>query len=73
MTGNEAEVEEIARIIARRLGHNDDTGMHWERYVLPAQAIVEHYEKKRSAKGRIEQFERNELGGKTLNEFLSGK
>lgn len=42
-TTENKEVETIARIIARRLGHNDDTGMYWERYILPAQAIVEHY------------------------------
>jgi hypothetical protein len=41
------EVETIARIIARRLGHNDDVGMDWERYILPARAIVEHYQSKK--------------------------
>ncbi len=34
------EVERIARIIARKLGHNDDTGMEWERYVLAARGIL---------------------------------
>jgi len=32
--------EKLARIIARALGHNDDSGMHWERYVLPARLIL---------------------------------
>lgn len=32
--------ERIARIIARALGHNDDTGMYWERYVLAARLIL---------------------------------
>jgi hypothetical protein len=32
--------EKIARIIARALGHNDDTGMHWERYVLAARLLL---------------------------------
>jgi len=32
--------ERLARIIARALGHNDDTGMHWERYVLAARLIL---------------------------------
>lgn len=33
--------EHIARIIARKLGHNDDTGMYWERYVLAAEGILQ--------------------------------
>ncbi|MEJ0093292.1 MAG: hypothetical protein WDN46_17545 [Methylocella sp.] len=37
------EVERVARMIARRLGHNDDEGMYWDRYVLPARLIAEHY------------------------------
>jgi hypothetical protein len=32
--------ERIARIIARALGHNDDSGMHWERYVLAARLLL---------------------------------
>lgn len=32
--------ERIARIIARALGHNDDSGMHWERYALAARLIL---------------------------------
>jgi hypothetical protein len=32
--------ERIARIIARALGHNDDMGVHWERYVLAARLIL---------------------------------
>lgn len=32
--------ERVARIIARALGHNDDAGMYWERYVLAARAIL---------------------------------
>ena len=35
------EVERIARIIARKLGHNDDAGMEWERYVLAARGILD--------------------------------
>ena len=34
------EVERIARIIARKLGHNDDAGMEWERYVVAARGIL---------------------------------
>lgn len=33
-------VERIARQIARGLGHNDDTGMEWERYISPAVIIL---------------------------------
>jgi hypothetical protein len=36
----ENAVERIARMIARGLGHNDDDGMHWERYAAPARIIV---------------------------------
>lgn len=32
--------ERIARIIARALGHNDDSGMHWEKYVLAARLLL---------------------------------
>ena len=32
--------ERLARIIARALGHNDDSGMHWEKYVLAARLIL---------------------------------
>lgn len=32
--------EKIARIIARALGHNDDQGMYWDRYVLAARLIL---------------------------------
>jgi hypothetical protein len=32
--------EKIARIIARALGHNDDSGMYWELYVLAARLIL---------------------------------
>ena len=31
-----SDEEKIARIIARALGHNDDQGSYWERYVLAA-------------------------------------
>ena len=34
------ETERIARIIARKLGHNDDAGMEWERYVLAAKGVI---------------------------------
>ena len=37
-------IERIARLIARRLGHNDETGMHWERYVCAAELIDEEYQ-----------------------------
>lgn len=33
-------VERIARQIARGLGHNDDVGMEWERYITPAVIIL---------------------------------
>lgn len=32
--------ERIARIMARALGHNDETGMYWERYVLAARLLL---------------------------------
>jgi len=32
--------ERLARTIARALGHNDDSGMYWERYVLAARLIL---------------------------------
>jgi hypothetical protein len=35
-----SQEERIARIIARALGHNDDAGMYWERYVLAARALI---------------------------------
>lgn len=35
--------EAIARVIARKLGHNDDTGMYWERYALAADGIIEEF------------------------------
>ncbi len=37
-------VERIARLIARRLGHNDENGMYWERYVCAATAIDDEYQ-----------------------------
>lgn len=36
-------VEAVARAIARALGHNDDSGMHWERYVLPARLLHKEF------------------------------
>lgn len=36
MTGE----ERIARMIARALGHNDDSGMNWERYVCASRLIL---------------------------------
>ncbi len=33
-------VERIARQISRGLGHNDDVGMDWERYIAPAVIIL---------------------------------
>jgi hypothetical protein len=33
------DVERVARMIARGLGHNDDVGMGWERYIRPAQIV----------------------------------
>lgn len=35
--------EQVARVIARKLGHNDDSGMHWERYILAARGIIEEF------------------------------
>lgn len=32
--------ELVARIIARALGHNDDTGMQWERYRCAANLLL---------------------------------
>jgi hypothetical protein len=32
--------EQIARIIARALGHNDDQGSYWERYILAARLLI---------------------------------
>ena len=32
--------ERLARIIARALGHNDDQGSYWERYVLAARLLI---------------------------------
>lgn len=41
MTDTEQKhVERIARQIARGLGHNDDVGMEWERYIAPAVIIL---------------------------------
>ena len=37
-------VERIARLIARRLGHNDETGMEWRRYVCAAELIDEEFQ-----------------------------
>lgn len=45
-------VERIARLIARRLGHNDDTGMNWERYVCAAELIDEEYQPRLTARPR---------------------
>lgn len=33
-------VERVARQIARGLGHNDETGMDWERYISPAVIVL---------------------------------
>lgn len=33
-------VERIARQISRGLGHNDEVGMEWERYIAPAVIIL---------------------------------
>lgn len=35
--------EQVARVIARKLGHNDETGMYWERYICAAQGIVNEF------------------------------
>lgn len=32
--------EKLARIMARALGHNDDQGIYWEKYVLAARLIL---------------------------------
>jgi len=32
--------ERVARMIARALGHNDDSGMDWERYACAARLIL---------------------------------
>jgi hypothetical protein len=32
--------ERIARMIARALGHNDDSGMMWERYLCASRLIL---------------------------------
>lgn len=41
MTPNQRKhVERIARQTARGLGHNDDTGMEWERYIAPAVIVL---------------------------------
>lgn len=37
------ELEKIARMIARGLGHNDETGIEWERYVPAALIIRREY------------------------------
>jgi hypothetical protein len=37
------DVEAVARMIARGLGHNDDAGIMWERYVIPARIIVREF------------------------------
>lgn len=34
--------ERIARMIARGLGHNDENGMHWEKYILGARCILKN-------------------------------
>ena len=34
------DCERAARIMARALGHNDENGMYWERYVLAAEALI---------------------------------
>ncbi len=35
--------EKVARVIARKLGHNDDTGMYWERYIEAARGIIQEF------------------------------
>ncbi len=37
-------IEKIARLIARRLGHNDETGMEWQRYICAAELINEEFQ-----------------------------
>jgi Zn ribbon nucleic-acid-binding protein len=44
-------VEHVARIIARKLGHNDHNGMHWEQYVIAARGVVEEYKPQVNADG----------------------
>lgn len=40
-----SELEEaLARVIARKLGHNDDSGMYWQRYALAARGIAEEFD-----------------------------
>lgn len=34
--------ERLARMISRGLGHNDDGGMDWEKYILPARLILKN-------------------------------
>ncbi len=34
--------ERLARLIARGEGHNDDSGMLWERYLYTARLILRH-------------------------------
>lgn len=41
--GTEPQVEAVSRVIARALGHNDDQGMEWERYVLAARLLLREY------------------------------
>lgn len=38
-----------------------------------SEAALDYARHKRRPSERVEQFERNELGGKTLNEFLAGE
>lgn len=35
--------EKVARVIARKLGHNDDSGMYWERYIEAARGIISEF------------------------------
>ena len=39
-TYTELMEEVVSRVIARALGHNDDSGMEWERYVLAARLLM---------------------------------
>lgn len=39
----EATEEGIARVIARALGHNDDNGMYWDRYILAARLLQREF------------------------------
>lgn len=43
-------VERISRLIARRLGHNDDAGMEWRRYISAAELIDEEFQPRLRAK-----------------------